>query len=111
MIDFTKPIQTRDGHPVEIISTNLRGPHPVIGYVGNSKTFDQWTAEGKYALGAGCFDLVNVPEKRVIWLNVYERGMITRHDSRHLADEWVTRTASKRTECIRVEYEVGQRDD
>jgi len=48
-IDFTKPVETVTGIPVQIISTSGREPYPVIGYVGeHSLALDEWTSDGLY---------------------------------------------------------------
>ena len=48
-IDFTKPVETVTGIPVQIISTSGREPYPVIGYVGErSLATQEWTAGGLY---------------------------------------------------------------
>lgn len=48
-IDFTKPVETVTGIPVQIISTSGREPYPVIGYVGeHSLATQEWTAGGLY---------------------------------------------------------------
>jgi hypothetical protein len=48
-IDFTKPVETVTGIPVQIISTSGREPYPVIGYVGeHSLALDEWTSSGLY---------------------------------------------------------------
>lgn len=48
-IDFTKPVETVTGIPVQIISISGREPYPVIGYVGeHSLALDEWTSDGLY---------------------------------------------------------------
>jgi hypothetical protein len=48
-IDFTKPVETVTGIPVQIISISGREPYPVIGYVGeHSLALDEWTSDGPY---------------------------------------------------------------
>jgi hypothetical protein len=85
MIDFTKPVQTRDGRPVEIITTKGRSHQPVLGYIEDNVLADYWSAGGEY-IGAGTVsevDLINVPEPVVWWVNVYpERcGAVVQHAS------------------------------
>jgi 3-methyladenine DNA glycosylase Mpg len=71
-LDFTKPIQTRDGKPVEIITTNARGAKPVKGYIGKSEILDAWNKDGIFGSMPSDFDLVNGPEQVTIYLNVYK---------------------------------------
>jgi len=48
-IDFTKPVETVTGIPVQIISTSGREPYPVVGYVGvHSLCLDEWTSDGLF---------------------------------------------------------------
>lgn len=48
-IDFTKPVETVIGIPVQIISTSGREPYPVVGYVGeHSVATKEWTVGGLY---------------------------------------------------------------
>lgn len=88
MIDFSKPVQTRDGRPVEIITTKGRGTYPVLGYAGDSAILFTWTTDGKL-LAANmeevAVNLVNVPEPVVGWVNVYA-GEGFFHASRDQAD-------------------------
>jgi hypothetical protein len=51
MIDITKPVRTRDGTPVEIISNKGREPYTLVGYIGNNRELDEWAADGAYLTG------------------------------------------------------------
>lgn len=65
-IDWSKPVQTRDGRPVEIITRHGRGRWPVVGYMDKDNYPSTWTACGMYYPGEirfACFDLINVPER------------------------------------------------
>jgi hypothetical protein len=74
-VDFSKPVQTRDGRPVKLVTTSGRGDYPVVGYVDKNDTLTLWTAEGKLLAGyEGRLDLINVPVKRVGWVNVTPFG-------------------------------------
>jgi hypothetical protein len=68
-IDFSKPLQTTDGDPVTILSTNGREPFPIVGYIGASNTPATWTSTGKFSLIEDAVpgrDLVNATEKRYV---------------------------------------------
>ncbi len=110
-IDFTKPVQTIDGQPVEIITTKGRDKkYPVIGYIGNSSTFHGFTLHGEYIEDEeNKLNLMNVPEKKTMYLNVYESGnsMVT-HGTRDKADE---HASVGRIACVKVEYTEGQFDE
>ena len=114
MTDFTKPVQTHSGLPVTIITTEGRGEFQVIGYIGDSVGVSIWYKSGKYYSNAdGDLDLINVPEKRVIYMNGYSnRTMYGPFHSRTHADICDKDGLSgDRTECIRVEYTEGQFDE
>ena len=73
LLDLTKPVQTVDGRSVTIITTGGRGGYPVIGYLEDSDGPYTWSAEGIYDIGSeSTQDLVNVPEERVVYVNIYE---------------------------------------
>ena len=64
MIDYTKPVQTVSGEPVEIITTKGRGKYPIVGYIASSWDLRTWTKYGTGVIGnLGATDLINVPEK------------------------------------------------
>ena len=76
-IDWTKPVQTKDGRKVRVLCTDARGRNPVIGLVLNEDeetdemmswpiSGDAWGPDHDYSL-----DLINVPEKHTLWVNVW----------------------------------------
>lgn len=91
-IDLTKPVQTRDGRPVEILRLNRVHPsYPVVALVtqpdGRQDTAtytaqgDTYTAQGDTYINSASphpNDLVNVPPKVVseAYLNIYSTGVV-----------------------------------
>lgn len=77
MIDFTKPVRTKSGEPVEIITTEGRGPCPVIGYVGERYVVYQWFLDGRFSVKQTetLVDLENIPQKRSGW-TVVRKGYL-----------------------------------
>jgi hypothetical protein len=78
MIDFTKPLTTRDGREVVIFGTDFDGVFPVRGYLiaDVPKRIRSWDKEGIYrADEQRCeLDLIN-PKPRItgkVYLNVYK---------------------------------------
>lgn len=76
MSDFTKPVQTRDGHKVRILCTD--GPDkrfPIVGYIGDAVTTSTWTREGRFYSSpylASCgLDLVQVAAQETVYANLY----------------------------------------
>lgn len=78
-LDLTKPLQTRDGRSVVLITSEGRGKYPVLGYVGADTGPKSWTSEGKYQAHTGPHDedLVNVEDKPAE-IVVYACGYISR---------------------------------
>lgn len=111
-IDFTKPVQTRDGQPVTILTTErASSTYPVVGLL-KDEIIHIFTDEGRFNCSGHDhkMDLMNVPVRhtREVWLNVYPGNIgIVAHETRAIADEY---TSSKRIACIPVtiEFEEGE---
>lgn len=69
-LDRSKPVQTRDGKPVRIITwTEGSEKYPIVGFIGPARSPDVWSAEGKFVHGQTIehqYDLVNVPPKQTV---------------------------------------------
>lgn len=65
LLDLTKPVQTRDGRAVRILSTNGPTGAPVVGVIVNDapigEVIYQWPTSGKGMAESGVADLMNVP--------------------------------------------------
>ena len=82
MLDLSKPVQTKRGHPVRILATDVKGPYPIVGIVNSHLDYpasyiEAWTLNGRWGcspiIGEGAYDLINVPSKKItMWLNVYK---------------------------------------
>lgn len=76
MLDFTKPITTRDGRKVRILCTDRvwRTNHPIIALVTveDGEVVRTFSPDGSYHLTGeeSPEDLINVPEKK--YLNLYK---------------------------------------
>ncbi len=111
-LDLTKPVQTRDGRPVRILATDLKGEYPIAGAVlfDNHEQVHTWTAEGVFVAGVtdDNFDLVNV--KRVAYVNMYDNPISAgfMYGTRVAADN---AASPDRTARIRVEFTPGQMDE
>lgn len=105
-LDLTKPLQTRDGQPVTILTTERPDSlHPVVGMT-NAGLILTYTTQGKvYSCGREHeLDLMNVPEKRTFWFNIYEDRQ-TRHPNRDHADYYA---CYGRLACVEVTYTEGE---
>ena len=111
MTDFTKPVQTRSGLPVTIITTKGRGKYCVLGFVGEDEFVTRWNIDGRIDCSKVNheLDLINVPEKRVMYVNIYRELVPFAYMSREHADQ--DKYIKDRIACIRVEYTEGQFDD
>jgi len=105
-IDITKKYKTRDGQDFTPLSDKGRGNYPIIGFIGSAKVIQRWSKDGRFVgwPQEHHFDLVEVKEKKVAYLNVYPDS----HRSRNIADAYA---AENRIACVRIEYEEGQFDE
>lgn len=107
-LDLTKPLQTRNGEKAELVYDGISGDWPLAVVVHRHSgeiTMRTYTREGIFYLdkNSTC-NLMNVPEKWTIWLNVYE-GQQTGHPSRRLADRYA---GPNRIACVEVTYTEGE---
>ena len=47
LLDLTKPVQTRDGRPVTLLTTCGRGDYPIVGYIGDDMNISVWMDDGR----------------------------------------------------------------
>ena len=93
-IDWTKPVQTRDGRKVRVLCTD--GPdlrYPVIGVADGGLCPETWTIDGvHFANGVPSdLDIINTPDPPVTvtrWVNVYEGDRLWFHLTRETAAEF-----------------------
>lgn len=106
-IDPKRPVFTRSGEPVEIISTAGRSPdgdhRPLIGYVADDRDTLSWSEYGKFAGDAAhVFDLVQPCE---LWVNIYESCTAT-----FPTKDAALRATKQPIARIKVAYTPGQFD-
>lgn len=111
MIDFNKPVQTRDGRKVRILCTDGQHPiFPIVGFIGDEADVYEWTRDGAYndqSFRQEDVDIINVPERVERWLNIYPGNVGSINSSRKNADESVDSSA-RRIGVIRITYEDGK---
>ena len=118
-LDLTKPAMTRDGQPVEIITTKGRYPEfPIVGYIGSSEYLELWALDGSNRTArfvASAFagaDLVNVPEpKRVVdfWVNVYPNNFDSYRPLSYLSKDAADQCVREnRIACVHVRWIEGK---
>ena len=115
-VDWTKPIQTRDGRPARVLCLDLRkgaGDFAAVAVTDTDHTEFIWTRPltGKAGDGESGIDIINVPEKRTVYINFYEGGCPEVCRSRAAADVEASKYSRlNRIACIKVEYTEGQFD-
>lgn len=89
--DPTKPVQTRGGSKARIICTDAGGKQPIVALISDDKAHEfpeKYGNDGSFFTigGHAGHDLINIPERRVLWANVYEHGTEGRLNSRTAAE-------------------------
>jgi len=107
-LNLSKPVETRDGRAVKLITVSGHDPWPVVGYIEDHDKPQCWTISGKFTLGLVCnTDLVNVEVKHVYWVNLYPDGFGYAHSSRKQAD--VARAVYEDCiACVKIEVKEGE---
>jgi len=78
MIDFDKPLETRDGRKVRIYASDGAGIYPIHGAIFDDDlggwSFESWEADGKYwdSTEGELWDLVNVKKKYSGWIVIHK---------------------------------------
>jgi len=110
MFDYNKPVKFRCyPYPDHIVATRLPGETKAALF---TNSLDK--EEVIICLDCCClsdafkspWDIINVPEKRELWLNIYPNTyLIGAYETRTDADNWAS---SDRIACVRVEYTEGE---
>lgn len=106
-IDFTKPVQTRDGRKVRIICTDGPKGRPIVGIKEDSDVMC-WASDGMHCGLPPCdSDLLNAPPvKHVRYVSFDKAGSIIR-----IYHEIPIQHHALVAGCARVELEQGRFDD
>jgi hypothetical protein len=115
MLDLSKPVQTRDGMEAHVYE---RFDAQVFGRIKrDGHWFLYWWDDCGKCRNAPGYDLINVPEKRRGWLNIYEakaeidgvsnpRESVSHlHESKADADKCASRG---RIACVEIEFTAGE---
>ena len=73
-IDWDKPVQTRNGHKVRVLCTDMKAEFPVIVLIENEEgeTLYSLDKDGRlWREKENELDIVNVPTTVTRWVNVY----------------------------------------
>ena len=116
MIDLTKPVQTKSGLPVTILTTVRQAPNPIVGLITYPDGYQEvatWTADGKSSMAPRFIgpdnDLVNMPGKQKLdfWVNIYPAFSMDHATVEHL--NWPTKqdadhfARENRIACLHIE--------
>ena len=110
-LDLAKPLQTRDGRPVTLISVKGRALWPIVGYIGDDAIpVRVWKSNGSYlrSVELSPSDLINVPEPKrsgEVWVNIYPDGTSATWSRREYADNC---SGESRIACVRVPWTKGE---
>lgn len=74
MIDFTRPVRTKDGSKVRVLCTDCPGKYPVIGIIEGDNEPRNWTLEGRFHSQEHSWDLENEPQRIKKYANIYRDG-------------------------------------
>jgi hypothetical protein len=116
MIDWTKPIQTRDGRPARYLGS-LKGCDTHVVAIACNDNWERETTElvddAGEAKFSGCGDgVVNAPSKLRGWMNIYESVSslcpFTLDTVYHDEDDAHRNAGPGRIACVRVEFEEGE---
>lgn len=75
MLDLKKPIETIRGENVRMLCTNKKGKFPLVTLIGENEVLMSFTIDGRDDSDSTPY-LINVPEKRTIWIKEYTNGTI-----------------------------------
>lgn len=70
-IDLSKPLKTRDGRKVTILSTMGRGQRSIVGYIGESEYITQWQPDGLLS-NSRRNHVEDLIQSCCLWINIYE---------------------------------------
>ncbi|MFA6244196.1 MAG: hypothetical protein WC655_24855 [Candidatus Hydrogenedentales bacterium] len=94
MIDFSKPVQKKDGAPAKVLARH-----------GDYVWIDDGNGPATYRASEAEKILINVPEPVVLWHNVYTDGRkCYRHETREAAD---ASASLERIALLKTTYSPG----
>lgn len=100
--DRNRPYRARNGGKAEIVAT-LKDGRLIVLYDDGAYYTTVMANGRRYDGDISDRDLINLPEKRNLWVNVYSNGKDNAYPTRELADRLAS---NDRIACVEVEYEV-----
>lgn len=119
MTDLSKPVETRDGRKVRVLTTEVNSPKYSVAAVVTEKDGTEgvhtYTMDGFYYEDkeVDALDLVNVPNKRTVYVNVYSSpiGLIIGSGYNTIADAVDAGTSEVPVGRVKIELVEGRFDD
>jgi hypothetical protein len=115
--DPTKPVQTREGQPARIVASDMKNDvYPIVAIVtmlDGEECVSTHTSEGKFeaTCGISMGDLVNIPERRKVWLDIWADGFASGFPTEELARQYASRTSGRIIAvAVPFEYEEPNHD-
>lgn len=116
-LDLSKQVQTRDGRPVRILTTDKAGKFSIVALIRegpNDELTATYTPDGHFSPDheISRHDLINPPKsfERSVWVNIYEQpNEDCFHQSREDADSQQSPT-NPRIACVFLTYRVTRGD-
>ncbi len=121
-LDFSKPVYTKSGKPVEIITTEGRDvDYPVLAYIGDNTHTTKYTNDGKLYTGLDYNgDLTNKAMEKVVYVNLWSNGDVgyrhfaTRKEADDVAEKFLKdnhECKDKRVGVSKVVLTLGKFDE
>lgn len=110
ILNPSRKLVTREGHPVRIICTDAEGEYPIIGLVdGKCTDILIFTNKGKYYQRdevCCCYDLFFATEKREGWINIFKNDSVFPdiYETQDLAKEYGIQRPGY-VDTIKIEWE------
>ena len=110
-IDWTKPLQTRDGRKARVVATDIATKDEythaaLVMDEDGDESLETYTKEGLWWVSGGLQDkdLVNAPEKRSVWINAYDNGKLGYEFSSREEADATNKDIGRRTGILQVVF-------
>lgn len=107
--DPTKPVQTRDGKEARVYAVHTNQSFAIHGaYYEGSWRIHGWQMDGKDAFAGNALDLINIPEEREVWVNIYKGKDTYSRYAYFSREEALTDKGKGCIACVKVKFKIGE---
>ena len=112
--DPSKPVCQRNGRPARIVSTDGKCDHPIAAWImaqDGKEHSSVFQVNGTAYFASRDFDLINIPVKRVQWINIYAYGTAYHYPTEEEAIGCRNANMKANAKClatVRVEFTEGE---